>query len=183
MLLQHSKPDYKKLGTELMANIPFDLLCHVDQVNNNQLFQLETSTGLSTIAASLKVPKVKAFEASFRLLMKHLIGNELPEVKTIENIFWSFHREEKFEKSAKLQIQPNQQNQKNQDHENNTDDYENILDHTPLKIYEDAMGSNESWMEWKVLWEASRYIVSNRLRSTLGNARNFASNRIEHKDV
>ena len=163
MLLQHSKPDYKKLGTELMANIPFDLLCHVDQVNNNQLYQLETSTGLSTIAESMNLPKVKAFEASFRLLMNNLIKNQLPEIKTIENIFWCFHREEKFDSN----------NNDSSSMENQKSDEKNYysVDHTPLKIYEDAMSSNEAWMEWKILWEASRYIISNRLRSTLGAAK------------
>ena len=69
----------------------------------------------------------------------------MPDVTAFENIFWSFHREEPASKAGLF---------------------------SPTNNFEDKYETNnESWIEWKIIWEASRYVIANRLRTTLGSAK------------
>ena len=214
-LLQNTQPEIRKLGTELITNIPFDQVFHVEQISeSNQIYNLETSVLLDTVKnmhLEKHVSMLKNIEPVFKLFMSQVISNIVPDPKHSESIFWNYHRKENenelveslADRSIKFRTATGYEGigngretdingrnthyaaayQNNDpDHDFNANgrtensflyqkNYQKINEQEMLLKYESSISKNESWINWKILWDCSRYIVINKLKTPFGSAK------------
>ena len=190
VLLQHRNKHLREIGEQLISIIPIDQLFQVNQISQgNQTYNLQTMTIQNSLGyfdksnqsygprINEEYSSLKTYDTGFKLSMSHIIGNNVTFGDMNENIYWNLHRQfdrevgpisERYQYLLANQIQ-------NEFEENDNplklvspksnENEQNLLFHQ-----ETTLSNNQAWINWKILWENSRYIIFNKMKTSFGKS-------------